>query len=115
MNYAVILTGGKQYQVAEGQLLTVEKLAGEVGSDVVFDKVLLFVQDEKAQIGKPYLSGVTVSGKIEAQARGEKLRVSQFKAKARYRKVRGHRQELTQVKIGKIVAKAQKAEAKKEE
>jgi large subunit ribosomal protein L21 len=105
MQYAVIASGGKQYKVSEGSILALEKIAGEAEDKVLFDKVLLFVDGESIFLGQPYLMTVTVSAKIISQTKGDKIRVSKFKAKARYRRVYGHRQDLTQVKIEKISVK----------
>ena len=99
--YAVIETGGKQYLVKEGDSLAVEKLAGEKGTELVFDKVLLLASADgsNVQIGTPYLTGVTVKAMIDAQARTKKIRVVKYKRKVRYRRVHGHRQHVTKVKI----------------
>ena len=104
MKYAVIQTGGKQYKVAEGETLAVEKLQGEPGSQYTFDQVLLLVNGT-TQIGQPFVLGATVSAKVVDQTKGVKIRVAKFKAKARYRRVTGHRQQLTQLLIEKIEAK----------
>jgi len=101
---AVIETGGKQYLVREGATLTIEKIAGEAGGEVVFDKVLLLAKEDGSdlQIGKPYLDGVTIAAEVTRQGRSKKIRVVKFKRKVRYKKVRGHRQHETGVKIKKI-------------
>ncbi len=117
MKYAVVQTGGKQYKVAEGDTLEVEKLVAEVGKPLTLDTVLLYVTDETVEVGKPALADVTVTAKVLEQKQGEKIRVAKFKAKARYRKVYGHRQELTKIQIESIGAKGEtkkKAEAPKE-
>lgn len=102
--FAVIETGGKQYLVQSGQTLKVEKLDVEAGKEVVFDKVLLLAEDDgsKVEIGKPYLSGATVVAACEGQGRSKKLRVVKYKRKVRYKRVHGHRQHETTVKIGEI-------------
>ena len=102
--FAVIKTGGKQYLVAEGQKLIIEKLPAEEGENVKFDEVLLH-QNGKLSIGQPNISGVTVEGKILKQFRDKKKVVFKFKSKTRQSKMRGHRQPLTQVEITKISAK----------
>ncbi len=97
--FAVIETGGKQYKVAAGQKIEVETLAGDAGASVVFDKVLLVGEGESAQIGAPYVSGATVEGKIVSQMRDDKKIVFRYHSKTRYRKMKGHRQPLTQIEI----------------
>jgi len=96
---AVIATGGKQYLVKSGDVVKVEKLKGEKGDKVVFDKVLLEIKDNNAEVGNPYLSGVKVSAEIIDQLRAPKVRVEKFKNKTRYHKVYGHRQAYTKIKI----------------
>ena len=116
MNYAVITTGGKQYKVSEGDVINVEKLAIESGKEIIFDKVLFFANGDAFQLGMPYLAGATVTASVVEQFQAPKIRVAKFKAKARYRKVYGHRQELTKLKIGAIAVKgAAKKKVEKEE
>ncbi|HSX40309.1 MAG TPA: 50S ribosomal protein L21 [Candidatus Saccharimonadales bacterium] len=112
MEYAVVRSGGKQYRVAPGDIIKIEKVAGAANDPFVFSEVLLHVTDGKTHIGKPTISGLSVSGVILAQERGEKIRVSHFKAKARYRRVTGHRQHLTSIKISAIGAGSAKAATK---
>lgn len=102
--FAVIETGGKQYLVQSGQKLKVEKLEGETGSEVVFDKVMLVANDEgtDVKIGTPYLEGASIKATITEQGRDKKLRVVKFKRKVRYKKVQGHRQHITTVTVGNI-------------
>ncbi|KKW41773.1 MAG: 50S ribosomal protein L21 [Candidatus Magasanikbacteria bacterium GW2011_GWA2_56_11] len=102
--FAVIETGGKQYLVTSGALLKVEKLPAEVGSEIVFDKVLLTAEDDgtKVQVGKPYLEGVSITATVEEQGRGTKIRVVKYKRKVRYKRARGHRQHFTKVKLGAV-------------
>jgi large subunit ribosomal protein L21 len=102
MKYAVFQTGGKQYKAQEGSVLEVEKIVGEADSDLKFDQVLLYADNGNFQVGTPHVSGAQVTGKVLEQKKGEKIRVSKFKAKARYRRVTGHRQLLTKVQITKI-------------
>ena len=109
MNWAVIKTGGKQYRVKPGQVLRVEKLPGEAGKPVQFSEVLLYVDGDKVEIGKPLVQGMSVEGKIKAQGRGEKLTIFKFKAKVRYRVKTGHRQSYTEVEITKIGPPSAKA------
>lgn len=99
---AIIKTGGKQYKVAVGDNIKVEKLEGEIGSTVVFPEVL-FVGDEKdVKIGAPFIEGAAVEGKIIETAKGKKVVGMKFKAKKRYRVKFGHRQTMTEVEITKI-------------
>ena len=99
MLYAVIMTGGKQYKVFPKQTIETEKLEAKEGEKIIFDKVLLFVDDDKVKIGAPYLKGINVKGKIKSQKKGKKIRIARFRAKSRYRRVVGHRQKLTEVEI----------------
>jgi len=102
--FAVIETGGKQYLVKTGDSLKVEKLDVEAGKEFVFDKVLLTANEDgtDVKIGTPYLDGVSVSSVVEEQGRAAKIRVVKYKRKVRYKKVHGHRQAYTKVKIGKV-------------
>ena len=100
--YAIIKTGGKQYKVAEGDILNVEKLNAEKGAEVVFDEVLAIVNDGKVTVGKPFIDGAKVTATVEDQGKGEKILVFKYKAKANYRKRAGHRQPYTAVKISGI-------------
>ncbi len=102
--FAIIKTGGKQYKVAEGDVLMVEKL-GTTEDNVVFDQVLLMADGDKVTLGKPMISGATVAAKVlEAEMKGKKKIVFKFKAKTRHRKKKGHRQPYTKVQITKISA-----------
>jgi large subunit ribosomal protein L21 len=102
MKYAVIQTGGKQYKVSEGSEIEVDKLDAVVGSDFRFENVLLHVNDGVFKVGQPHIDGAVITAKVLEQKKGEKIRVAKFKAKARYRKVQGHRQMLTKLIIEKI-------------
>lgn len=101
-NFSVIETGGKQYKVSAGQKLKIEKIAGEAGEVIFFDKVLLNNGDDSIEIGQPYISGIKVEGKIIQQARDKKKIVFRYHSKTRYRKKNGHRQPITEVEIVKI-------------
>lgn len=103
MKYAVVKIGGSQYKVAEGDEFEVEKIEGEKGNSIELKEVLLLVKEGKVKIGKPYLPGVKVKGKILDQIKSPKIRVATYKAKSRYRSVKGHRKLLTRIKIEKIV------------
>ena len=102
--YAVIQTGGKQFRVEPGKVVTVEKLQGDVGAKVVFDQVLLVSSGDGANvsIGKPLVAGAKVTGEIVEQGRGEKLVVFKFRLRKNYVRRNGHRQDLTAVKIASI-------------
>lgn len=97
--YAVIETGGKQYRVSEGDKITVERLAVEVDSDVTIDRVLLMGGDGSTRIGTPVVDGATVTATVTEHNRGKKIEVFKFKAKKRYRRHTGHRQEQTRLTI----------------
>lgn len=114
MKYAVIKTGGKQYRVSEGEVLEVEKLVVEPKKSVDFNEVLLLVSEDAVLVGQPLVSNAKVIAEVLEQFKGPKIRVAKFKAKANYRRVRGHRQQLTRVKITKIVTgeKEEKTEEK---
>ena len=102
--FAVIATGGKQYLVRSGEIIKIEKLEAEPDKEIMFDKVLLLTNDDgtNAQIGAPYLQGVAIPALIQAQMRNDKIRVVKYKRKVRYRKVHGHRQQVTKVKLGEF-------------
>lgn len=113
MNYAVIQTGGKQYKVEKGTTLVVDKLADlKEGANTTFSEVLLVVDEGRATLGKPFVAGATVTAKVISEDfKGEKVRVSKFLAKSRYRKVMGHRSRLSKVEVLEI-GQATKAEKK---
>lgn len=102
--YAVVETGGKQYKVAAGQTIRVEKLEGDKGSAVVLDKVLLVSDEGKVQVGAPYVSGAQVQAKIIEQHRTRKVVVFRYKPKKNVRVKRGHRQPYTALQIEAIKA-----------
>ncbi|MBC1374061.1 50S ribosomal protein L21 [Listeria farberi] len=101
--YAIIETGGKQIKVEAGQEIYVEKLAGEVGDVVTFDKVL-FVGGDSTKVGVPFVDGATVTAKVEKQGRAKKLTVYKYKPKKNYHKKQGHRQPYTKLTIDAINA-----------
>ena len=102
MKHAIIETGGKQYRVAEGDVIFVEKLAAEEGASVKFDKVLAVVDGANSTFGAPYVAGASVSGTVMKQGRSKKIRVFKMKPKKGYRNTKGHRQPYSKVEIGKI-------------
>ena len=102
--YAVVATGGKQYKVTVGETLRIEKIAGEVGAEVAFDQILLASDGEELKIGQPVLEGAKVVAKIVEQDKAKKVLVFKYKRRKRYRKMQGHRQPFTAVKIEKIEA-----------
>ena len=102
--YAIIATGGKQYKVSEGDILSVEKLGVAEGEKVEFDQVLAVGNDGKLTVGTPTVSGATVSASVVKEGRGKKVVVYKYKPKTGYHKKNGHRQPFTQVKIEKINA-----------
>ena len=106
--YAVIESCGKQYKVAEGDVIVFEKLDAEEGKKVTFDKVVL-VSDEKVQVGNPYVKGVKVEGKVVAHGKGKKIIVFKMKAKKNYRRKQVHRQPYTKVEITAIKTTAKKS------
>ena len=100
--YAVIQTGGKQYVAAPGEELKVEKLPGEVGETIAFDRVLLTSDGENVNLGKPYLENTKVLGRITGHGRNKKIVVFKYKKRKGYRKKLGHRQNYTLVKVENI-------------
>jgi len=102
MLYAVIRTGGKQYRVSEGDTLRVEKLPGEVGDKVSFDDVLLIGGNGGVKIGTPTLSNVKVTAEIVEQKKAKKVLVFKKRRRKGYRRKRGHRQEITTLKVTEI-------------
>ena len=101
--YAIIATGGKQYKVAEGDIIKVEKLGCEAGAAVSFDQVLA-VNNGELKVGNPTVAGATVSATVVEEGKGKKVIVYKYKRKTGYHKKNGHRQAYTKVKIEKINA-----------
>ena len=100
--YAVIKSGGKQYRVAAESTLRVEKLPGDVGASVDLTEVLMVVDGDRVEVGRPILEGVKVEAEITAHGRGPKLRIVKFKRRKHYRKQMGHRQDFTEITIRSI-------------
>ena len=103
--YAVIKTGGKQYRVTAGDKLKVEKLLGDVGSDITIDQVLMVADGDNVTIGSPVIKGASVQAKVVAHGRGDKVMIFKFRRRKHYRKTQGHRQDFTEIQIEKIAAK----------
>jgi large subunit ribosomal protein L21 len=102
--YAIIQTGGKQYRVAQGDVVQIEKLEGDSGSAVRFEQVLLVSDQNDFKVGTPRLDGASVSGTIMEQGRGKKVVIFKFKRCKNYKRSRGHRQYFTRVRIDAISA-----------
>lgn len=102
--YAIIKTGGKQYRVAEGQTLNVEKLSGEPGENVDFNEVLLVSNGDSIQVGNPFLNNATVKAEVVDHGRGDKIKIIKLKRRKHHMKRAGHRQHFTKVKIISIEA-----------
>ncbi len=102
--YAVIKTGGKQYRVAEGDTLKVEKLSADVGATLDLDQVLMVADGDNIQIGAPVVDGAKVTATVKSHGRGEKIRIVKFRRRKHYDKVTGHRQYFTELEITGIKA-----------
>ena len=102
--HAIIETGGKQYKVAEGDTLFIEKLPAEAGDAVTFRKVLAVIDGDKLTVGTPVVEGAKVDASVVKNGRGKKVIVFKYKPKKGYRRKQGHRQPYTKVTIGKIEA-----------
>ncbi len=101
--YAIVNTGGKQYKIREGETVRIEKVNGDVGSEILFDQVLMVSDGENVSIGQPTLENVEVRGHVVEQGKEKKIIVFKYKRRKRYRRKQGHRQPYTAVKIDKIV------------
>ncbi len=99
--FAIIKTGGKQYKVVEGQTIKVEKLIHE-GGTFSFPEVLMVADDKGITLGSPFIKGATVEAEVLRDAKAKKVTVVKYKAKIRYKRTRGHRQQFTEVKVSKI-------------
>ena len=107
--YAVVSTGGKQYRVEAGTELVVERVPGDAGSTITFDRILLVGDGAAVTVGTPVVEGAMVSGTVLGEALGPKLIVFKFKQKATYRRKNGHRQHMTRVRIDEITAGGKKS------
>jgi large subunit ribosomal protein L21 len=110
--YAVFSSGGKQYRVEAGATLTLERIEGDEGASVVFDRVLMIADGDQVTVGTPVVPGASVSATVLGEALGPKLVIFKFKQKVKYRRRTGHRQHLTRVRIDAIHPTAQAAEEK---
>ncbi len=102
--YAIFTTGGKQYRVAEGDVIRIEKLDAEEGASVDFDNVLMIGGGDDVQVGAPYIEGGKITALVRAQERAKKVDIIKFRRRKHYQKRTGHRQYVTQVEIKKISA-----------
>jgi large subunit ribosomal protein L21 len=102
--YAVIKTGGKQYRVSAGETLKIETVAGDVGSAVVLDKVLMVGEGDKVTVGKPMLNGASVKATIVSHGRADKVKIFKMRRRKHYQKHQGHRQNYTEIRIDGISA-----------
>ena len=102
MKYAVVKTGGKQYLVQPGSVLSIEKIPGEVGQEIELKEVLMVADDQAAKIGAPFIKGAEVKAVIEDQYRAKKIMVVKYKPKVRYRRRHGHRQHYTKIRVVEI-------------
>jgi len=100
--FAILETGGKQYKVTEGDVIRVEKLDADVAEDVVFDQLLAVFGDGKLTAGRPYVEGARAVGSVVEHGKGDKVMVFKFKKRNKYRRLRGHRQPYTQIRIDSI-------------
>ena len=100
--YAIIESCGKQYKVSEGDVVYFEKLDSEEGKKVTFSNVVLVSNDDKIEVGAPYVKGVKVEGKVVAHGKAKKILIYKYKAKKNYRRTQGHRQPYTKVEITSI-------------
>ena len=103
--YAVIKTGGKQYRVVPGEKLKVEKLAGDVGSDIVIDQVLMVADGDNVTVGAPVVKGASVKATVVSHGRHDKVMIFKMRRRKHYRKTQGHRQDYTEIQIQQIAAK----------
>ena len=97
--YAVIATGGKQYRVTEGETLKVEKLAGDEGSEIELDQVLMVADGDNIEVGTPVLAKGKVTATIKAHGRGKKVEIVKFRRRKHHKKSQGHRQSFTEIEI----------------
>lgn len=102
--YAVIHTGGKQYKVAVGEKIKVEKIAGEVGQEIVLDQVLVVGSGADLKVGAPWVAGASVKATVVTQGKHDKVLIFKMRRRKHYRKSQGHRQTFTELEIGAVTA-----------
>ena len=102
--YAVVKTGGKQYRIAAGEKFKVEQIPADIGSEVVLDQVLLVGNGDAVTVGKPLVAGASVTAKVIAQGRGDKVRIFKMRRRKHYQKHQGHRQNFTELSVESINA-----------
>ena len=111
--YAVIVTGGRQYRVAQGETVRVDKLAGDVGSEIRIDQVLMVGEGEGVTLGAPLVAGALVTAKVVKHGRADKIRIVKFRRRKHHRKEMGHRQHYTEIEIVGITGASEKKRATK--
>jgi large subunit ribosomal protein L21 len=111
--FAIIKTGGKQYKVAANQVIEVERLDGDAGAKVAFDDVLMIGDGDSVVLGVPTVAGASVTGEVVKQSRGDKVYAFKKRRRQNSKRIRGHRQQLTQVRIVEILAEGKKPRARK--
>jgi large subunit ribosomal protein L21 len=111
--FAVIKTGGKQYKVAANQVIEVERLEGDAGAKVSFEDVLMIGEGDAVTLGAPSVAGASVAGEVVKQTRGEKVYAFKKRRRHNSKRVRGHRQHVTQVRIVEILSEGKKPRARK--
>jgi large subunit ribosomal protein L21 len=115
MKYAFILHGGKQYHVQEGKTILMDKIDGDKDSKILFSQVVLVRDEDEVKIGAPFVEGAHADATIVEQVKGDKIRVSKFKAKVRYRRTTGFRPRFTKVRIEKISFSGKTKKSEKEQ
>ncbi|HEY2818876.1 MAG TPA: 50S ribosomal protein L21 [Casimicrobiaceae bacterium] len=102
--YAVVKTGGKQYKVAPGEKLKVERIAADIGAEVTLDQVLMIGEGDDVNVGRPMVAGAAVKATVLAQGRGEKVKIFKMRRRKHYQKHQGHRQSYTELRIDSIAS-----------
>jgi len=99
---AVVKTGGKEYRISKGDLIRVEKMEGKVGDQVTMKDILMISDEDKVQVGNPFLTNAVITGEIVQQVRGKKVLIYKMKRRKNYRRTKGHRQTYTYVRVNEI-------------
>jgi len=102
--YAVVKTGGKQYKVAPGEKLKVERIVADVGAEITLDQVLMVAEGESVRVGQPIVAGAAVKATVVAQGRGDKIKIFKMRRRKHYQKHQGHRQSYTELRIDSIAS-----------